>query len=75
MQARATAGKLQYSKFTAIGIFRCLEILNAAEPKALEALAEAAGVPIAKVRRPVVSMRHHSPEPSAWNPQQPTEGL
>jgi hypothetical protein len=49
VKARASAGTLVYSKFIAIGLFRMLELAAATEPAALSKLADAAGVPLAKV--------------------------
>jgi hypothetical protein len=49
LKARASAGTLVYSKFIAIGLFRMLELAAATEPAALSKLADAAGVPLAKV--------------------------
>ena len=49
LKARAASSTLVYSKFIAIGLFRLLELGGATEPAALTRLAEAAGVPLAKV--------------------------
>jgi hypothetical protein len=49
LKQRATSNTLVYSKFIAIGLFRMLELSGAMEPQALQTLAEAAGVPLAKV--------------------------
>jgi photosystem II biogenesis protein Psp29 len=49
--ARAAAGELYYSRFLAVGVFRLLELSGAKDPKALEQLASAMGVPQAAVAR------------------------
>lgn len=49
LKQRAGSNTLVYSKFIAIGLFRLLELAGAMEPQALQTLAEAAGVPLAKV--------------------------
>ena len=49
--ARAASGELYYSRFLAVGIFRLLELSGAKDPKALESLASALGVPQAAVAR------------------------
>jgi hypothetical protein len=48
---RAAGGKVYYSKFTAVGLFRLLELAGAKDPKALEGLVSAAGLPQASVTR------------------------
>lgn len=49
--ARAASGELYYSRFLAVGVFRLLELSGAKDPKALERLAAALGVPQAAVAR------------------------
>jgi hypothetical protein len=52
LAARAAEGKAAYySKFVAVGLFRLLELAGAKDPKALEGLVSAAGVPQASVTR------------------------
>lgn len=49
MATQAAAGKLNYTKYLAIGMFRMLELAKATDPKALEALVEASGASQKKV--------------------------
>ena len=49
MATQAAAGKLNYTKYLAIGMFRMLELAKATDPKALEALDEASGASQKKV--------------------------
>ena len=49
--ARAASGELYYSRVLAVGVFRLLELSGAKDPKALESLASALGVPQAAVAR------------------------
>jgi len=52
LAARAAAGTpTYYSKFVAVGLFRLLELAGAKDPKALEGLCTATGVPVAAVTR------------------------
>ena len=46
---KSDAGKLLYTRYLAIGIFRMLELAKATDPKALEALVEAGGLETKKV--------------------------
>jgi len=46
---KSDAGKLLYTRYLAIGIFRMLELAKATDPKALEALVEAGGLQTKKV--------------------------
>jgi len=49
MKEKSDAGKLLYTRYLAIGIFRMLELAKATDPKALEALVEAGGLQMKKV--------------------------
>eukprot|EP00217_Crustomastix_stigmatica_P016090 CAMPEP_0183795656 /NCGR_PEP_ID=MMETSP0803_2-20130417/4963_1 /TAXON_ID=195967 /ORGANISM="Crustomastix stigmata, Strain CCMP3273" /LENGTH=260 /DNA_ID=CAMNT_0026040119 /DNA_START=119 /DNA_END=901 /DNA_ORIENTATION=+ len=49
LKAQADDGKLLYTKWQAIGLFRLLEVAGATEPEALKKLTESAGVNITKV--------------------------
>jgi len=52
LAARAAAGTpTYYSKFVAVGLFRLLELAGAKDPKALEGLCTATGVPVTAVTR------------------------
>lgn len=51
LASRAAAGKLHYNRFMAVGLFKLLEAAGAKDPKALEAVVAAAGVPAAAVSR------------------------
>lgn len=54
VQARVQAGEFAYNKFTAIGLFRLLELTGAKEPAALERLVKAVGVSQEAVNRDLV---------------------
>jgi photosystem II biogenesis protein Psp29 len=43
------AKKFAYSRYDAVGLFRMLELAGAAEPSALETLANASGIPLKKI--------------------------
>ena len=51
LSSRAAAGTLHYNRFMAVGLFKLLEAAGVKDPKALESVVAAAGVPAAAVSR------------------------
>lgn len=51
------AGKFQYTRFFAIGLFRLLELTKAKDPKALEKLAGAMNVSLESINRDLTTYK------------------